>query len=90
MEKTLCQNSDNFGYNHIKNDIMFMYLLCIYEENHPFYTNLGGLLRGLFWGGGQFTPSRHLPCLNLVRIMLGPLNLVYKCKYISSFRKSTY
>ena len=33
MEKqTFCQNSDKFGCSFIKNDIMFMYLLCIYEK----------------------------------------------------------
>ena len=29
MKKAFCQNSDKFGYSFIKNDIMFMYLLCI-------------------------------------------------------------
>ena len=28
-KKTFCQNSDKFGYSFIKNDIMFMYILCI-------------------------------------------------------------
>ena len=32
MEKTFCQNSDYFGYRFIKNDIMFMYSLCIYKK----------------------------------------------------------
>ena len=32
-KKTFCQNSDCFGYRFIKNDIMFMHLLCIYK-NH--------------------------------------------------------
>ena len=31
-KKTFCQNSDYFGYCFIKNDIMFMYLLCIYKK----------------------------------------------------------
>ena len=31
-KKTFCRNSDNFGYNFIKNDIRFMYLLCIYKK----------------------------------------------------------
>ena len=31
-KKTICQNSDKFGYSFIKNDIMFMYLLCIYKK----------------------------------------------------------
>ena len=31
MQKTFCQNSDYFGYRFIKNDIRFMYLLCIYK-----------------------------------------------------------
>ena len=31
-EKTFCQNSDKFGYSFIKNNIMFMYLLCIYKK----------------------------------------------------------
>ena len=30
-KKTFCQNSDKLGYSFIKNDIMFMYLLCIYK-----------------------------------------------------------
>ena len=29
-KKTFCQNK--FGYSFIKNDFMFMYLLCIYEQ----------------------------------------------------------
>ena len=29
-KKTFCRNSDKFGYGLIKNDIMFMYILCIY------------------------------------------------------------
>ena len=33
-KKTFCQNSDKFGYNFIKNDIMFMYILCIYKKKH--------------------------------------------------------
>ena len=31
-EKTFCQSSDYFGYRFIKNNIMFMYLLCIYKK----------------------------------------------------------
>ena len=31
-KKTFCQNSDKFGYSFIKNDVMFMYLLCIYKK----------------------------------------------------------
>ena len=31
-KKTFCQNSDEFGYSFIKNDTMFMYLLCIYKK----------------------------------------------------------
>ena len=31
MERNIFQNSDNFGYSFIKNDIMFMYLLCTYK-----------------------------------------------------------
>ena len=31
-KKTFCQNSDKFGYSFIKNDIMFVYLLCIYKK----------------------------------------------------------
>ena len=31
-EKTFCQNSDYFGYCFVKNDIMLMYLLCIYKK----------------------------------------------------------
>ena len=31
-KKTFCQNSDKFGYSFIKNDTMFMYLLCIYKK----------------------------------------------------------
>ena len=33
-EKTFCQNSHNFGYNFVKNDVTFMYLLCIYKKTH--------------------------------------------------------
>ena len=29
-KKIFCQNSDKFGNSFIKNDVMFMYLLCIY------------------------------------------------------------
>ena len=32
-KKTFCQNSDEFGYSFIKNDIMFMYILSIYKKN---------------------------------------------------------
>ena len=32
MEKIFYQNSDKFGCSFIKNDIMFMYLLCIYKK----------------------------------------------------------
>ena len=32
-QKTFCQNSDYFRYCFIKNDIMFMHLLCIYKKN---------------------------------------------------------
>ena len=35
-KKTFCQNSDYFGYCFIKNDIMFMYLLCIYKKSTIF------------------------------------------------------
>ena len=31
-KKTFCQNSDKFGYSFIKNDTMFMYLLCICKQ----------------------------------------------------------
>ena len=31
-KKTFCQNSDKFGYSFIKNDTIFMYLLCIYKK----------------------------------------------------------
>ena len=31
-KKTFCQNSDKSGYSFIKNDIMFMQLLCIYKK----------------------------------------------------------
>ena len=31
-KKTFCQNSDYFCYCFIKNDIMFMHLLCIYKN----------------------------------------------------------
>ena len=30
--KTFCQNSDKFGYSFIKNEIMFMQILCIYKK----------------------------------------------------------
>ena len=32
MEKTFCQNSDYFRYRFIKNDFMFMHLVCIYKK----------------------------------------------------------
>ena len=32
-KKTFCQNSNKFGYSFIKNDIMFMHLICIYKRN---------------------------------------------------------
>ena len=35
-EKTFCQNSDKFGYCFIKNDTIFMCLLCIYKKTHYF------------------------------------------------------
>ena len=31
-KKTFCQNNDYFRYRFIKNDIMFMHLLCIYKK----------------------------------------------------------
>ena len=31
-KKTFCENSDKFGDSFIKNDIMFMYLLCIHKK----------------------------------------------------------
>ena len=31
-KKTFCRNSDYFRYRFIKNDIMFMHLLCIYKK----------------------------------------------------------
>ena len=30
--KAFCQNSGKFGYSFIKNNIMFMYILCIYKK----------------------------------------------------------
>ena len=30
MEKKNYQNSDKFGYSFVKNDVKFVYLLCIY------------------------------------------------------------
>ena len=33
LKKTFSQNSNRFGYSFIKNDIMFMYVLCIYKKN---------------------------------------------------------
>ena len=32
MKKNFCQNSYKFGYSFIKNDIIFMSLLCIYKK----------------------------------------------------------
>ena len=32
-KKFFCQNSDKFGYSFIKNDIMFMYILCTNKRN---------------------------------------------------------
>ena len=37
-KKTFCQNSDYFRYRFIKNDIMFMHLLCIFKK--PIILNL--------------------------------------------------
>ena len=31
-KKAFCHNSYNFGYSFIKNDIMLMYILCIYKK----------------------------------------------------------
>ena len=31
-KKTFCQNSNYFGCSFIKNDILFMYFLCIYKK----------------------------------------------------------
>ena len=31
-KKTFCQNNDKLGYSFVKNDIMFMYLLCTYKK----------------------------------------------------------
>ena len=31
-KKNICQNGDKFGYSFIKNDIIFMYILCIYKK----------------------------------------------------------
>ena len=31
-KKAFCQNIGKFGYNLIKNGIIFMYLLCIYKK----------------------------------------------------------
>ena len=31
-KKTFNQSNDKFGYSIIKNDIMFMYILCIYKK----------------------------------------------------------
>ena len=33
MEKTFYQNSDKFSYSLIENDVMFMYLLCLYKKS---------------------------------------------------------
>ena len=33
-KKTFCQNSDKFVYSFIKNNIMFMYMLCIYKKSN--------------------------------------------------------
>ena len=34
MEKTFYQSSDKFDWSFIKNNIMVMYLLCIYKKRH--------------------------------------------------------
>ena len=34
MEKTFYQSSDRFDWSFIKNNIMFMYLLCIYKKKN--------------------------------------------------------
>ena len=45
MEKTFCQNSDKFGSSFIKNDILCIYILCIYKKNsyiklhHVYFEN---------------------------------------------------
>ena len=31
-KKIFCQNSDKFGHSFTKNDIMYMYFLCIYKK----------------------------------------------------------
>ena len=50
--------------------------------------NLGGLFRGLFWGGkGVKLPS---PCLKIIRIKLETWNLVCKHTHVFSFRKYTF
>ena len=55
-------------------------------------SKLGGLFRGLFWGGGNYppppTPTRPL-CLKLVRIILETSNYARKYILIYSFRKYT-
>ena len=36
IEKTFCQNGDKSGYNFIKSDIIFMYILYNYKKDHYF------------------------------------------------------
>ena len=36
IEKTFCQNGDKSGYNFIKSDIIFMYILNNYKKDHYF------------------------------------------------------
>ena len=50
--------------------------------------NLGGLFRGLFWGGrGIKLPS---PYLKIIRIKLETWNLVCKHTHVFNFRKYTF
>ena len=52
--------------------------------NNRLNPNLGGIFRGLFWGG---TTPHPYPCLKLVKIMLEASNLARKYTDVSIFCK---
>ena len=61
----------------------------VMESFFSINPNLGGLFRGLLWGGGGGGDYTH-SCLKLVRIMLEASNLARKYSTIFSFRKYTF
>ena len=54
-----------------------------------FNPNVGGLFRGLLWGGGR-GGKINPPCLKPVSIMLETSNLACKYKHLCGFRKYTF